>query len=84
MTLIEIGRSVKVRRRKLGLARRALAERAGVSVARLEALENARASEMGFKTLTKVLNSVGLDLRLTELNRRRPTLEDLRAEEHER
>jgi transcriptional regulator with XRE-family HTH domain len=78
--LTELGQAVRRRRVELGLTRERLAEASGVSRARIEALENERAVEMGFQNLMRVINAVGLDLRLTELNRSRPTLEDLRKE----
>lgn len=78
--LPEIGEEVRKRRGELGLTREQLASHSGVSRARIEALENQRLVEIGFQNLLRVLNAVGLDLRLTELNQRRPTLEDLRKE----
>jgi len=82
-SLIEIGDAVKARRKALKLTQQGLARLAGVSLARVEGLENARLAEIGFKHLTRILNALGLDLRLTEQNQRRPTLEDLRAEDNE-
>ncbi len=78
--LAEVGGAVRQRRKELGLSREQLATAAGVSRARIEALENGRAVEMGFQNLLQILNAIGLDFRLTELNRRRPTLEDLQKE----
>lgn len=78
--LTAVGQAVRQRRTELGLNREQLATAAGVSRARIEALENGRAVEMGFQNLMQILNAVGLDLRLTELNRQRPTLEDLQKE----
>jgi len=78
--LIEIGRVVRQRRRDRKLTREQLAAACGVSRARIELLENGRLGEIGFRNLSKILNAVGMDLRLTELNRRRPTLEDLQDE----
>lgn len=78
--LVELGQAVRQRRTELGLNREQLAVQAVVSRARIEALENGRAVEMGFRNLMQILNAIGLDLRLTELNRRRPTLEDLQKE----
>lgn len=78
--LTAVGQAVRQRRTELGLNREQLATAAGVSRARIEALENGRAVEMGFQNLMQILNAIGLDLRLTELNRRRPTLEDLQKE----
>ncbi len=78
--LTELGQAIRQRRVELGLSREQLAKAADVSRARIEALENARAAEMGFQNLMQILNAIGLDLRLTELNRKRPTLEDLQKE----
>lgn len=83
ISLVEIGDAVKTRRKAMKLTQSALAERAGVSLARVEGLENGRLPEMGFKNLSRILAALGLDLRLTDQNQRRPTLEDLRAEEDE-
>jgi hypothetical protein len=47
----------------------------------LEVLENGRISDIGFKKLMRVPNALGLDLRSTQLNDSRPTLEDLLQEE---
>lgn len=78
--LVEIGQAVRKRRAERGQTREVLAAHSGVSRARIEALENERLAEIGFQNLTRILNALGLDLRLTELNRRRPTLEDLLKE----
>jgi transcriptional regulator with XRE-family HTH domain len=81
MDLIELGERIKAARRAKGWSQTRLAQASGVSRARLEALENARLAEIGFKHLLRILNALDLDLRLTEFNRGRPTLEDLIAEE---
>jgi transcriptional regulator with XRE-family HTH domain len=81
MDLIELGEHVKKTRKAKGLSPVRLAEKSGVSRARLEALENARIAEIGFKHLMRILNALDLDLRVTELNQGRPTLEDLAEEE---
>lgn len=81
MDLIELGERVKVARKSKGWSQTKLAQAAGISRARLEALENARLAEMGIKHLLRILNALDLDLRLTQFNRGRPTLEDLAAEE---
>ena len=80
-TLIELGERIKATRKAKGLSQIRLAEKSGVSRARIEALENARIAEIGFKHLMRILNALDLDLRVTELNRGRPTLEDLTDEE---
>jgi len=81
MDLIELGERIKATRKAKGWSQTKLAEKSGVSRARIEALENARIAEIGFKRLMRVINSLDLDLRITEFNRGRPTLEDLAAEE---
>jgi transcriptional regulator with XRE-family HTH domain len=81
MDLVELGERVKAARKSKGWSQTKLAQAAGISRARLEALENARLAEMGIKHLLRILNALDLDLRLTQFNRGRPTLEDLVAEE---
>jgi transcriptional regulator with XRE-family HTH domain len=81
MDLIELGERIKADRKARGWSQTKLAEESGVSRARIEALENGRIAEIGFKHLMRVMNSLDLDLRVTQLNRGRPTLEDLTAEE---
>jgi transcriptional regulator with XRE-family HTH domain len=78
--LLTIGEQIKAARKRLGLSQRELSLRSGVSRARIEALENQRIPDIGFKNLLRIMNAVGLDLRATDLNVRRPTLDDLIAE----
>lgn len=79
--LLEIGQLVKQNRRALHWSQSELAEKSGVSRARIEALENERIPDINFKNLMRIINAVGLDLRMTSLNQSRPTLEDLLADE---
>jgi transcriptional regulator with XRE-family HTH domain len=79
--LIDLGELVKKTRRAQKLSQGDLVLRSNVSRARLEALENGRISDIGFKNLMRILNSLGLDLRVTQLNDSRPTLEDLVEED---
>jgi transcriptional regulator with XRE-family HTH domain len=81
MNLIELGEHIKTTRKAKGWSQTRLAQAARVSRARLEALENGRSAEVGFKLLLRILHALGLDLRITDLNRGRPTLEDLVADE---
>lgn len=81
MDLVELGERIKAARKSKGWSQSKLAHAAGVSRSRLEALENLRIAEIGFKPLLRILHALSLDLRVTELNRGRPTLEDLLAEE---
>lgn len=75
-----IGEAVRKRRKELGLSQQELADLAKVARNRIAPLETERLPEIGFRTLTKILHALGLDLRITTLNRQRPTLDDLRAE----
>ena len=79
--LIELGELVKKTRRAQKLSQGELVQRSNVSRARLDALENGRISDIGFKNLMRVINALGLDLRVTQLNEGRPTLEDLVEED---
>jgi predicted transcriptional regulator len=72
---------VRSARKRLDLTQHELATQANVSRALIAALEAGTLPELGFRKLQRILNVVGLDLRLTTLNHRRPTMEDLLAEE---
>jgi transcriptional regulator with XRE-family HTH domain len=58
-----IGQQIAERRRNLKLSQVALARKALISRATLEALENGRASELGFSRITKLLAVLGLELK---------------------
>jgi transcriptional regulator with XRE-family HTH domain len=79
--LIDLGELIKKTRRAQKLSQGELVQRSKVSRARLDALENGRISDIGFKNLMRVMNALGLDFRITQLNDSRPTLEDLVAED---
>ncbi len=81
MDLVELGQRIKATRKAKGWSQNRLAQASNVSRARLEALENARIAEIGFKHLLRILNALDLDLRITDFNRGRPTLEEIVAEE---
>ena len=65
------------KRRELGLTQSQLAQKAKVGLSTLDALENARLGELGYSKITNILTALGLELRLQEMSRRRPTLEEL-------
>ncbi len=81
LDLTAIGEEIARRRRLLRLTQAVLAERAGVSRATVAALETGAAAEIGFGKIARLLGVLGADLRITEANRGRPTLEDLRQED---
>ena len=81
--LISIGTQIAQHRKALKLSQAALARKAGVSRATLDALENGRAGELGFSKLTKLLTALGLELRLQPSVSQRPTLDDLMQEDRD-
>lgn len=80
MDIWDLGAAVRTARRQRGLTQQQLADRAGVARNRVEGLENERLADIGLSTLSRILEVLRLDLRLTELNANRPTLDDLQAE----
>jgi len=80
LNLPTIGTEVAKRRKALRLRQSDVAEKAGVSRATLDALENGRLGELGFAKVSRILAVVGLEFRLGEATRRRPTLEELMEE----
>ena len=83
LDLISIGQQIAERRKKLKLSQAALARKAGISRATVEALENARADELGFSKLTKLLAVLGLELKLQTASSNRPTLDELLKEDRD-
>jgi transcriptional regulator with XRE-family HTH domain len=81
LDLPSIGAAVAQRRQERQMRQIDLAEKAGVSRATVDALENGRLGELGFGKVARILSVLGLDLALGEANRRRPTLEDLIQED---
>jgi len=83
LDLIFIGDRIAERRKTLKLSQAALARKASVSRATLDALENGRAGELGFSKLTKLLAALGLELTLQTASSRRPTLDELMQEDRD-
>jgi transcriptional regulator with XRE-family HTH domain len=81
--LVSTGSQIAERRKALKLSQVALARKAGVSRATLDALENGRAGELGFSKLTKLLAALGLELTIQAASPQRPTLDDLMREDHD-
>lgn len=83
LNLPSIGSQIASRRKALGLSQSALAQKAKVSRATLDALENGRSGELGFSKLTNILSALGLELKLQEANLQRPTLDELLEEDRD-
>ena len=83
LNLPSIGSQIASRRKALGLSQLALAQKANVSRATLDALENGRSGELGFSRLTNILSALGLELKLQEANFERPTLDELLEEDRD-
>jgi len=83
LDLADIGGNVARRRRERGLSQHELARRAGVGRSTIAALETGRLPELGYAKLASILAVLGLDVRITEADLRRPTFDVLRAENDE-
>lgn len=81
LTLPDLGSQIADRRKELGLSQAALARKASISRATLDALENGRSGETGFTKITRILSALGLELKTHAASARRPTLEDLISED---
>ena len=83
LDLVSLGVQISARRKVLALTQSALVQRAGISRATLDALENGRCGELGFSKVARILAALGLELKLQEAHLRRPTLEDLLQEDRD-
>lgn len=83
LSLSTLGGQIAARRKSLGLSQAALAHSAAVGLSTLEALENARIGELGYSKINRILAALGLEMKLQEAGTRRPTLEELVAEERD-
>lgn len=81
LDLKALGETIARRRAALKLTQAALAARARVSRATVDALENGRAAELGYTKIARLLAALELNLRVVEASGGRPTLEDLLAED---
>lgn len=83
LDLETIGHRLAATRKELKLTQTALAKIAGVSRATIDALENGRASELGFRKIGKLLAAAGLELAIQPASSRRPTYEELMQEDRD-
>ena len=83
LDLSSVGGQIAERRKVLKLSQSALARKAGVSRATLDALENGRAGELGFSKIAKLLAALGLELKLQAGGSERPTLDELMQEDRD-
>ena len=79
----EISKTVRAHRKRSRLTQHQLAQQSRVSRALIAELESGRLPELGVRKLIRILHAVGLDLRITTFNLKRPTLEDLIKEDEE-
>src|SRR5258708_7175520 len=64
LDILTIGSEVAARRQSLRLSQSEVANRAGISRATLDALENGRTGEHGYSKITRLLSVLGLELKL--------------------
>ncbi|MEO5936324.1 MAG: helix-turn-helix transcriptional regulator [Terriglobales bacterium] len=83
LDIASIGKEVAARRKTHDLTQSELAKRSGLSRATIDALENGRSGELGFSKISRLLTTLGLELRLQEATPKRPTLDDLLAEDRD-
>ena len=80
LDLSDVGRQIVSKRKSLRLSQAELAGRARISRATVAALENGRCAELGFTKITKLLATLGLELKVQEASGHRPTLDELLEE----
>ena len=66
-TIQELGQSVAIRRKSLGLRQKSVAESAGVTPGALSRFERGRVPEFGARKLLAVLAVLGAELRIADV-----------------
>jgi transcriptional regulator with XRE-family HTH domain len=79
--IVEIAERVRAARKARNMTQLQLAETAKVSRRNIVAFETGQAPNLGFISITRVLRAVGLEIQLVEAKSRRPTYEELLAEQ---
>ena len=80
-SLESIAKWIGEERRRLGMTQAQLASEAGLSTPTIQLLEQGRATEIGFRRLSRILAVLGQELVLKPIHQRRPTLEELMQED---
>jgi transcriptional regulator with XRE-family HTH domain len=83
LDLVSIGARIAEQRKRLKLNQTELSRRARISRATLDALENGRASELGFSKIARLLGALGLELQVQPASSLRPTLDELMQEDRD-
>jgi len=78
--LFDIGQQIKLGRRKLKLSQADLALLLGMSRTTIGQIENGTVGEVGVRKLIRILETLGLELRVRAAGQP-PTLDELRDEE---
>lgn len=78
--MAELGRLIAHTRKEKHVTQGELARQAGLSRATVDALENARTSDLGTSRLIRILGVLGLELVVRPATQQRPTLEELLEE----
>lgn len=81
LSLPSLGSVIAERRKERHLRQIDLAQKAHVSRATIDALENGRLGELGIGKIAKILSALDLDLVVSEARKRRPTLDQLIQED---
>lgn len=83
LDLNSLGKRIAQERTALKMSQAELSQKAGLSRATLDALENGRAGELGFAKVSRLLTALGLELTLRTAGSQRPTLEQLLDEDRD-
>lgn len=78
--LLEIGKEIRAARKQRGLSQEELAKKLGMSRATISQIESGAVQEIGVRRLMRLLDSLGLELRVRPAGAP-PTLEELQEEQ---
>ena len=79
MDLIEIGEAVKLKRKARDLTQAQLAKQSGISRTTINSLENGQLLELGVGRIIRLLEVLGLELKVEQAEVFRPSLDEIYA-----
>ncbi len=80
MDIFEIGEAVRRKRKELRYTQNRLAQLSGMSRTRINQMESGQAFDMKLRSVSSILDALGMSFRVSDARDSRPVYEDIRRE----